>query len=108
MKVIVSKNGFTMARHNGLIVYVGTDDGKVIQEANDYIELYQSKWYRRIKRWFLRLFRKWDNISLETGQYDIFQNINLSSSIILEGNTTVQGKGWNTNHYWSESENKRK
>ena len=93
MKVCVNKNSLTMARHDGLVVYVGHDDGKVIQEAIDYIELYQSKWYRRIKRWFLGLFKKWDVVSLSAGQYDLYNTINLTSSLVLEGNVHLQGHG---------------
>lgn len=86
MRVDVSKNGLTLARHNGLVVYVGTDDGQVIQEAIDYIELYQSKWYRRIKNWVLRLFRRGGNlVHLGAGQYDVYNTINLASNLTLRG-----------------------
>ena len=85
-----------MARHDGLVVYVGHDDGRVIQEAIDYIELYQSKWYRRIKRWLLGLFRKRDVVSLSAGQYDLYDTINLTSSLVLEGDVLLQGHENNT------------
>ena len=97
MKVEVTKNGLTMAKHNGLVVHVGHDDGQVIQEAINYIELYQSKWYRRIKRWFLGLFKKWGGVSLASGIYDINDTINLGSQLVMSGdNTHIRGRGWGT------------
>ena len=97
MKVEVTKNGLTMAKHNGLVVHVGHDDGQVIQEAINYIELYQSKWHRRLKRWFLGLFKKWDGVSLASGIYEINDTINLTSQLVISGdNTTIQGRGWGT------------
>jgi len=85
MIVYVSKNGLTMARHNGLVVYVGHDDARVIQEAYNYIESYQSKWYRRFKRWVLSLFKRWDIVQITAGKYEIDKPINMVSSTVLRG-----------------------
>ena len=85
MIVEVSKNGLTMARHNGLVVYVGHDDAQVIQEAYNYIELHQSRWYRRLKRWVLSLFKRWDAVQLNAGKYEVDKPINMVSSTVLRG-----------------------
>ena len=97
MRVIVSKeNGFSIARHEGVVIYAGFDDTKTIQEAINYVELYQSKWYRRIKRWILSLFHKHDQAKLDTGVWNITGNLNLKCQLTGMDNMSLQGEGNST------------
>ncbi len=99
MKVIVEKDekGFSLARHDGVVIYAGFDDTKTIQEATNYVELYQSKWYRRLKRWILSLFHKYDDVKLNTpGVWNLTDNLTLKCSLSGMDNVNLQGEGDST------------
>ena len=88
MKVEITKESLTLARHDGKVVHasVGEDD-KTIQAAIDYIEWYQSKWYRKLKNCILSLFRlfKSHDINLSGGKYEIGNTIRLGNNMNLVG-----------------------
>ena len=103
MKVDIMKvgKGLSIARHNKVVVYVSFSDNDTFQAAIDYIEDYQSKWYRRLKRFLLNLLGSFDELNCEEGIWNFDKGLDFKSGISITScsNTQFIGKGRSTELY---------